>query len=60
MADEIPAPKAKKLPSAIILTEAIGWMRGETLVQFHDGDVVSNADDIAELVAHGAQFWEIK
>lgn len=54
------APKANPLPSAIILQEPIGWMRGDTLIQFHDGDTVTNPDDIAEIVAAGVLFWEIK
>ena len=58
--DNAPAPKTKKLPAAIILQEPIGWMRGDSLVQFHDGDTITNPDDIADLVAHGALFWEIK
>jgi hypothetical protein len=55
-----PAPQAPPLPSAILMTEDIGWMRDGSLVRFNDGQTVTDPADIAELVAYGAQFWEIK
>lgn len=48
------------LPRAIILDESIGWMVNGALRHFAEGQQITHAGDIAELVAHGARYREFK
>lgn len=49
-----------KLPRHIILDEPIGWMEHGVLRQFHEGQQVTLAADIRDLIAHGAKYMELK
>lgn len=48
-----------KQPDRILIQEDIGWMEHGVLRQFREGQTVSNPADIAQLIAHGAQFFEV-
>jgi len=55
-----PKEEQSALPSSILIDESIGWMENGILRQFHEGQHVTNAADIAALIQHGAQYLELK
>lgn len=56
--EQIAVPE--KIPRALVLNEAIGWMEGGVLCQFREDQLVSNKVDIVRLMHNRAKYSELK
>lgn len=50
----------RPMPEAILLDEPIGWIENGCLRQYHEGQMITNPDDIQTLIGHGAIYFEVQ